>query len=385
MITAKKKIAYITATRADFGIITPVLQSIQKSKQLRLKIYVTGMHMMNRHGNTARDVKKIFKNPTEIQTQFNSGDHMGTTNFIAQYIKKISNIFYKDTPDFVLLLGDRPEALATAMSCLYLGIPTGHIHGGEISSTVDGVARHAITKLSCLHFPATHDAAKRIKKLGEEPWRIHTVGAPSLDTILNEKLPTKKILFNKFNLNLKQKILLVTQHPVSAEWEAAGNQMRETIDAIKSLKITAIIVYPNSDIGGRLMINEIQKEKNNPLFRIVPSVEYKYFLALERESSVWIGNSSGAMIESSSFKIPAVNVGTRQEGRQHGDNVLNVIYDRNEIKKAVEKSLYDKKYLKILKNIKNPWGDGKTSQRITNILENLPPRPKLLKKHLLYD
>ena len=220
--------------------------------------------------------------------------------------------------------------------------------------------------------------------MGEDDWHIHVVGAPALDTILNEKLPTREELFRELHLNPKEQVILVTQHPVSEEINKAGEQIVKTINAVKKFNLPVVIIYPHADAGGRKMIEAIDWEKTNPLFRIIPSLEHKQFLALEREAAVWVGNSSGALIESSSFKTPVINIGTRQSGRQRGENVLNAGYGRNEIIAAIEKSLHDEAYRNMLQKVKSPWGDGKTGPRVTRILEDLVIDSKLLAKQISY-
>jgi len=379
-----KKIAYISGTRADFGLMTPVLAAIKKSKKLDLKLYVTGIHLMPEFGNTIKEIKKQFPEIIEVKAVFESDEKQAMAEFASILISKLVSLFEKDRPDFVLTLGDRPEMISVALVCLYLGIPTGQIHGGDKSATVDEIARHAITKLSHLHFPATREAAERIKKMGEESWRIKVVGAPALDVIMNEQLPTREQLFKNLGLDLKKKVILVTQHPVSEEYEKSGSQMAEIISAIKTFELPVVIIYPHADAGGRRIISEINKENKNPNFHIFPSLPHKDFLALEREAAVWVGNSSAAMIESASFGVPIVNIGGRQSDRQRGLNVLNVGYDRNKIKRAMKKSLFDTAYLKTLKKIKNPWGDGKTGQRVMKTLENIKIDSKLLNKQITY-
>lgn len=379
-----KKIAYISGTRADFGLVLPILRAIDKSEKLGLEIFVTGEHLMGKFGRTVDEAKKEFPGAKTIKAVFEGDDRESAAKFAGRFVSLLTLELTQNRPDIVLVLGDRVEMLCAAMVCAYLGIPIGHIHGGERTSTVDEIARHAITKLSHLHFPATKEAALRIRKMGEEEWRIHIVGAPALDIILNEKLPTREKLFKKLNLDSRQKVILVTQHPVSEEIDKAGRQMEETIAAVKKFNLPVVTTYPHVDAGGSRIIKVIEKERKNPLFRIFPSLPYKYFLALERECAVWVGNSSGAMIESSSFRTPAVNIGTRQSGRQRGDNVIDVGYDTVAIATAIEKSLNDKKYLAKLAKIKNPWGDGKTGPRVAKILENINIDARLLTKQIAY-
>lgn len=384
MINKKKKIAYISGTRADFGLMTPVLSAIKKSKKLDLKLYATGIHLMPKFGHTINEIKKEFPEVISIKTIFKSDERSATAKFLSNFIYCLINEFHKDKPDLVLTLGDRPEMISTALACLYLRIPVGHIHGGDKTTTVDEVARHAITKLSHLHFPATKEAAERIRKMGEENWRIKIVGAPALDVIMSENLPTRNEIFKKLGLNPKKKVILLSQHPISEDHGNAGKQMTETLSAVKSFGLPVVVTYPHADAGGKRIISEIEKERKNYNFHIFPSLPHKDFLAMEKGGSVLVGNSSAAMIESSSFKTPAVNIGTRQSGRQRGDNVIDVGYNRNEIKKAIKKSLYDKKYLAKLAKTTNPWGDGKTGPRVAKILEKVEINSRLLTKQITY-
>src|SRR3989338_3054167 len=380
----KRKIAYVSGPRANYGLMTSILKAIDKSDKLELLLYVTGIHLMPKFGETAKEVEKEFPQTKRLPAVFESDDRLGIAKFTGEFLTKLVSVLEKDKPDLVLTVGDRVEMLCAATACLYLGIPTVQVHGGEKTFTVDEVARHAITKLSHLHFPATKESAERIKKMGEEAWRIHVVGAPALDTILNEKLPSKKEVLDYLKLGKNQKFILITQHPVSEEYQEAGKQMAETLAAVKEFNLPAVAVYPHADAGGLKIIKVLEKEKGNPLFRIFPSIPYKMFLALEREAAVWVGNSSAGMIESASFKTPVVNVGTRQLGRQHGENLINVGYSRKEISAAIKKSLFDKKYRQKLLRVSNPYGDGKTGSRVAKILENLKIDSKLLVKQITY-
>lgn len=378
-----KKILYITGTRADFGLMTPILKAVEDSGKLRLCLYATGMHLMPEFGNTFAFVRKEFKYAKKIESIFND-NQTGILDFLSSFLGKVSAVLKKERPDFVLTLGDRPEMLAVASACVYTDIATGHVHGGEKTSTHDEIVRHAITKLSHLHFPATAESAQRIRKMGEDSWRINTVGAPALDVILHQKLPSRKELFAYLKIGIDQRIILLTQHPAGQNWQDAGKQVRQTIQALKKFKLPIIALYPNSDPGSGKIIREYQREKNNALFYTYPSMEHKMFLALEREAAVWVGNSSAAMIESASFKVPVVNVGARQAGRQRGRNVIDVDYSAKKIEQAIHKSLFDKRHLAELRTVINPWGDGRTGRRIARILEELKIDPRLLNKQIFY-
>lgn len=383
MTTRRKKIAYISGTRADFGLMTPVLRAIEQSKKLSLLVYATGMHLMPLYGETIREVTRVFPNAERIEAVIADDTPEGQAVFAGTLLPKVVAALTKKRPGFVLLLGDRLEMLVVALVCRYLGIPTGHLHGGERSATVDDSARHAISKLASLHFPATAASAERLKKMGEEAWRIQVVGAPALDTILHAKLPSREEVCDKLGTDPKHPFILVLQHPVSEEAEDAGKQMRETLAAVQSVGLPVVVIYPNADMGGQRMIAEIEKERGNPLLRIFSSIPYEMFLAIERDAAVWVGNSSAALIESPSFGVPVINIGTRQSGRERGENVIDVDYDRREVASAITRSL-DSVYRAKLHSVRNPYGDGKTAQKIARILERLEPRERLLAKQIAY-
>lgn len=379
----KRAIAYVTGTRADFGLMTPVLRAVQKSSRMTLQVFATGVHLTRGFGDTFRDVKHTFPRAKKIPAMFSRDDRRGMAAFAGTFLRAIMPILARERPDIMLVLGDRVEILCTAVACLYLGIPVAHVHGGEKTTTVDEEARHAITKLSHIHFAATAVAAERLKKMGEDPWRVHVVGAPALDAILRERLPTHASVCRRLNIAPRSPYLLLTQHPVSQRWEDAGKQMRQTLAAVKTFMLPVVAVYPHPDPGGRLMIAEIEKEKRNPMFRIVPSVPFRDFLALERNAAVWVGNSSAAMIESASFGVPVVNVGDRQKGRERGKNVMDVGYAAREIANAIQTSL-SPGYRSSLRRIKNPWGDGMAAPRIARVLEGIDTGDRLLNKQLTY-
>lgn len=377
-------VAYVSGTRADFGLMQPVLQAIQQTPELRLRVYATGMHLMKKFGSTINEVRRHYPGVIGLPAIISTDDRAGLALFYGDLCRRLVNEFKKNPPDFVLVLGDRAEMLAVASVCLYLGIPTGHVHGGEKSGTVDGLARHAITKLSSLHFPATQQSAARISRMGEAAWRIYTVGAPGLDVVRQQRLLSGQQLRKKLGLPSRQPLLLVTLHPISEHWQQAAAQMREVLAATATWPAAVVIVYPNADAGGRKMIAVIEKYRRAPGVHIFPSLDYQTFLALQREVAVWVGNSSAGMIESSTWPTPVVNVGPRQRGREHGRNVIDVPYDHRAIIRAIHRALHDRQWRKTMQRSTNPWGDGRSGQRIAKILRHLPPTDSLLSKDLPY-
>lgn len=381
----KRKIAYITGTRADFGLMSSVLKSIDNHPQFTLQVFATGMHLIPKFGFTFKEVKSAYPDAVKISSFFEDSTKAGMAKFIADFQIKFWKALKENKPDLVLVLGDRAEMLGAAVIANYYGLPVAHVHGGDKTTTIDETARHAITKLSHLHFAATKDSGDRIKKLGEQDWRIHIVGAPSLDNVLSEKIPNRKEINSYLGLEADRKFILVLLHPVTKSINESGVQMEQTLKAVKSFNLPVAVVYPNADAGGLKIIQVIEREKNNPNFHLFPSVEYSMFLGLERETAVWVGNSSAGIIESASFQTPVVNIGDRQKGRPQSGNVINALYSKNEIENAINKSLSDKNFLAKLKKIKNIWGDGKTGKRIVKILSETDfNNPRLVQKIITY-
>ncbi len=381
----KRKILYISGTRAEYGLMRKTLFCINRHPKLKLEIVVTGMHLMSEFGKTISEIKKDNFKVHKIKAIYKRDNKESMSNFIGEFTLKLTRVIKRIKPDIILIEGDRAEMLSGAIVGAYLTIPVAHSHGGDITSTVDEFARHAITKLSHIHFPATKKSAERIIRMGEDKQRVFVVGAPGLDSILGERLFSKKNTAKKYKLDLYKPILLVLQHPVTTEVEDAGKQMRETMKAVKELGCQTIIIYPNSDAGGRRMIKVIERYRKYPFIQIYKNVPHKDYLSLMRIVSVLVGNSSSGIIEAPSFNLPTVNIGQRQKGRERVANVIDVGFSKEQIKRAIKKALYDKKFGQKVKRCKNPYGDGKTGPRIANILSEIKIDKKLLQKQISYQ
>ncbi len=379
-----RKVIYITGTRADYGLMKTLLNKIDSHPKLELELIVTGMHLLEEFGHTIDEIKKDGFKIHEITSTYEKDDKKSMAMFVGNFIKKLSKKIEDIDPDFILLLGDRGEMLGGAVVGSYMSIPNVHLHGGEITSTVDEMARHAITKLSNIHLPATNKSAERIRKMGEDPKYIHVVGAPGLDSVLNEELLSRETLEKRYDIDLSEPVIMVVQHPVTIEYENAGEQIRKTLDVIKELGYRTILVYPNADAGGRKMIEEIKKYEDLSFLTTYKSIPRKDYISLLSNSDVLVGNSSSGIIESPSLGIPVVNIGTRQRGRERADNVVDVDYDRDDIKKAIQRCISNNEFKKQIINCKNPYGDGKSSKRIVKILKEIEINNKLLQKHLTY-
>ena len=362
---------YITGSRSDFGLTTPLLTMLERDLAFDLHIYATGMHLLKEYGMTLKKVKELFPHVETIDASFPHTDLASTTIFGSNLMKALTKKLILRKPDLAIIHGDRPEALVTAITCRYLNVPIAHIHGGDKTTTVDDAARHAITQMASLHFPATKRAARRIERMGVEKKNIHIVGALGLDALRNARLKSRRVLEQIYGLPSNKKFILVVQHPISEDVEGAGRQMSVTLQAVKNFQLPVVLVYPNGDPGSKEMIAYIRKEEKNTNFHIFPSVDYATFATLEKEAAVWVGNSSAGIVESTYFKTPVVNIGPRQDGRERSANIIDVDYDKNQIFDAIQKSLYDKRYLQSIQFLKSPWGDGKAAERIMKVLKHL--------------
>jgi len=380
----KRKILYITGTRADYGLMRETLLQIQRNPKLRLDILACGMHLMPEFGNTIKEIEKDNFKIHLVKAVFRKDDRTSVPDFIGNFTLKITNLLKKIKPDIILLLGDRPEMLVGAMEGAYLTIPVAHIHGGELSFTIDELTRHAITKFSHIHFAVTRESARRIKKLGEDSWRVFLVGAPGLDSVLNTKLFSEEKIAKKYKLDLTKPLILVLQHPITSEIKEASRQIKETMEAIKELSLQTIVIYPNADPGGRAMIKVIKKYKKYPFIKIYTNLPHKDYLSLMKVARVMVGNSSSGIIEAPSFHLPAVNVGKRQIGRERTGNVIDVDYKKDKIKKAIKKAIFDEEFRGKVKKCKNPYGDGRAGSRIAGILAKIKIDKELLEKQLNY-
>ena len=382
-----KKIAVITGTRAEYGLLYPVMRAIQDHSELDLSIIATGMHLSPEHGYTITEIENDgFKVDVAVDMLLSNDTGASMAKSLGIGIIGIAQALEHIKTDIVLVLGDRGEPLAAAIIALHMNIPIAHIHGGDTMTggVIDSSIRHSITKFAHIHFPATEESAARIEKLGEEPWRIHTVGAPGLDTILNTELLPKEQIIERYSLNANEPLLLAVQHPVTTQPENAANEMRTILEALAELGMQTILVYPNSDAGGRSMIEAIKEYEHLPFLRTFKSLPHIEYLSLLNIAYVLVGNSSSGIIEASSFHLPVVNIGIRQEGRQRENNVIDVVSDKEKIIEAINTALHDEEFKQKVNECVNLYGDGKAGLRIAEVLAGLEIDQKLLQKKITY-
>ncbi|WP_271271697.1 UDP-N-acetylglucosamine 2-epimerase [Aliamphritea hakodatensis] len=370
-----RRILYITGTRADFGLMQSTLDKINAADNLELGIAVTGMHLCKQYGNTIVDIEKSGL-PIVNRFAVNLGSDKPSimAKSIADELNGVVDTIENFKPDILLLLGDRGEMLAAAIAGLHLGIHIVHIHGGELSGTVDEPVRHAISKLSHFHFASTQGARQRLIKMGEKSDNVYVTGAPGLDDVVNISFSTRDefLLQNGFDPN--QKCALVIFHPVVQELDDIERQTLQLAEAVASIDdLQILFLMPNSDIGGesiRMVLNGFSGS-----FRLVEHLSRETYLQWLKHSDVMIGNSSSGILEAASFDTPVINIGDRQFGRERSANITDVSVDFEVIRHSTIKQLQTSKT-----PVDNIYGDGFAGEKIVELLQNISLDKHILKK-----
>lgn len=371
-----RRVAYITGTRADFGLMQSTLQAIHASPRLQLGVIVTGMHLDENLGGTVREVaaaglKIIATVPVEPGTP--TGALMARN--IAAMLRGFVGALETYDPDCVLVLGDRGEMLAAAIAGGHMSIPVIHIHGGERSGTIDESVRHAISKLSHFHLVATEESRDRLIRMGEVPETIRVIGAPGLDGLEELASHSRPELHAKLGLATDAAVALLVYHPVLQEAEAAAKQAEIVLDALLSSGMAIVALKPNSDAGSRGILDVLEAHAAAGRIKLVSHLSRDEYLSMLRHASILIGNSSSGIIEAASFGTPVVNVGSRQNFRQRNSNVIDVSADGSAIVSAIEEARKMGR-----QPIGNVYGDGRAGRRIVELLETLSLPGNLLSK-----
>ena len=378
-----KNIVYISGTRADYGLMRRSLTAIDQHPALSLSIIATGMHLMPEYGYTIKEIEADGFNTYRLEAGFDEDDRFSMANYVGVLTQRLSRNFQREAPDLILLLGDRGEMLAGATVGTYMGIPCAHIHGGEVSGTVDEAVRHAVSKLSHIHFPANAESAERLIKLGENKDSIFVVGAPGLDGITDGLLPMDELKTIYPNIP-DQPFAIFLFHPQSESWENAGKEAELILNSLLKAKIPSVILYPNADAGGKKIIEAINKKADKDLFTIIPHLPRLHFRSILDQAALLIGNSSAGIIEAASFHLPVINIGDRQKGRMRAENVLDCAFDQDQLIEMINRCLNDQKLLHQLHTITNPYGDGHAAEKIAGHLAEIFLSEELTHKQISY-
>ena len=381
MSANKRRIAAITTSRADYGHLYWPLRDLADNEDIDLKLIVLGSHLSPEFGNTVREIEKDgFEIAARIECLLSSDSDVGMAKTIGNATLSLADLLGHMRPDLLLLIADRYEMLAPASVALALRIPIAHIEGGEISEgAIDDAVRNALTKMSHIHFTSTQGARLRVIAMGEEEWRVHRAGAPSLDHLHRTELLNREQTESILQLNLDQPTVLVSYHPVTIA-EDTLQEADALFAALETLPDQLIFCYPNVDAGSRSLINRtksfLEARRAGQLFT---NLDPRMYWSLLRQVDLLIGNSSSGIMESASYSLPTINVGIRQQGRERPANVLNAAPYVESILAAI-RNARSSQFRQSLEGMVNPYGDGHASERIVRVLSNAPPSKELLLK-----
>lgn len=368
-----KKIVVLTATRAEYGQLKPIMTKFLCDSYYDTRIVVTGMHLSPEFGMTVKEIESDnILVDKKIEILLSSDTPVALSKSMGLALISFSEYFEECKPDAIMVLGDRYETLAVCCAAMNARIPIFHLHGGETTEgAIDEAIRHSLTKMSYLHFTSTEAYRKRVIQMGESPNRVFNVGAMGVENALNTQCMSVKELEESIGFELGKKYVVGTFHPVTLEAATAGKQTEELLAAIDRHKdIRYLFTRANSDTDGR-SINRIleEYEKSNDNFCLVDSLGMKRYLSALKYSLFVIGNSSSGLMEAPSFRIPTINIGDRQRGRIYGKTVIHCNPERHAIVEAIYKAM-DTSFRESIKNVGNPYGDGHTSEKIVDIIKS---------------
>ncbi|MBD3196228.1 MAG: UDP-N-acetylglucosamine 2-epimerase (hydrolyzing) [Candidatus Lokiarchaeota archaeon] len=358
-------ICFITSTRADFGKLESLIQIIEDSPDHTAHIFATGMHMLHKYGYTFREIEKkgfkyVFRNQHK-STPFDM-NLTQTIKGLEQFLSVFKVCF--DIPlDLIVIHGDRIEALAGAIIGNIHNIPVAHIEGGEVSGTIDGIIRHAITKFSHIHLVANEKAKMRLTQLGEAPKSIHIIGSPDMDILLSDDLPTLEEVKQEYHIPGDEYAILI-YHPNTFKLDNLEENISNLIKAVKESNLNYIVIMPNSDLGNEIIYQEFLKLQPYKRFEVFPSIRFERFLTLLKHAQFIIGNSSAGIREAPYYGTPTINIGSRQQNRSPDKNIINTDHSITHIKKAIEYAL--RQDLIPL----HSWGDGNSDKEFLQLLHS---------------
>ena len=356
----KKNIAFITGTRADFGKLKSLLRMLYcQEDRYNIHIFVTGMHMLAKYGYTCEEVENCnFKN---IYKFINQNTHDTMDSILAKSILGFSDYVKEVKPDLIVVHGDRVEALAGATVGSLNNVLVAHIEGGEVSGTVDGLIRHAITKMSHFHFVANEEAQNRLIQLGEQSSSIFVIGSPDIDIMMSPSLPSLEEVKKWYELPYDKYGVLI-MHPVTTEVDQLADHTKSLLSALVEDDLNYVVIYPNNDTGSEIILNEYKHLQGNKKFRIFPSMRFEYFLSLMKGAKLVIGNSSAGIREAPIYGVPSVNLGSRQHNRAFAKTIVHSSFEPAEIRNAILRA----------KNISErptfQFGRGNSNQLFSEIL-----------------
>ncbi len=387
----KRKIIAISGARSDYDLLYSVYNKLNNDPNIDFKIVITGPNLSDNYGYTAKNIENDgFEIAGRIFNLVDSSQKIGRIISIGLQIPSLANLLLQENPDIVLVAGDREESISGTMTCAYMDIPVAHFFGGDIAKdgNIDNAVRYASSKFAHIHFPTLEEHRKTLLKLGEDDWRIFVVGNPALDRILSTPELSDREVFTQLNVmdkNISNYCVLI-QHPIITQYDLQEKHIKITLDALKEFDGHCFINFPNSDAGSNTIITAYQKYANDfpKKFTLFQNLERKTYINLLRSAEFLIGNSSSGIVEVASIGLPAINVGERQRGRIHGENVIFVDNDGQQIKMAIHKIRTDSDFQEEVKKKYNPYGEGNSADKVVKVLKELEINDKLIYKNITY-
>lgn len=376
-----RTIAVLTTSRADYSHLVWVLRALEQRPEVRLRLLVTGAHLAHEFGHTVDEIERDGFEPWErIECLLSSDTDVGMAKTIGLATLGLADALARLRPDLLLLIADRYEMLAPAAAALALRIPMAHIEGGEVSEgAIDHAVRNALTAMAHVHLVPTATAERRVLAMGEEAWRVHRVGAPSLDHLLQSEIPGPEAVAEQLGLDADRPPLVVAYHPVTL----ARDTVREAgalFEALAGLDGPIVFCFPNADAGSRSIVDRARAFcDSRDDARLFVNLEPLLYWGLLGSAAAMVGNSSSGIMEAPSLRLPVVNVGLRQQGRERARNVIDVEPEAGAIREAIERAR-GAAFRESLAGMDNPYGDGRAGERIARILAEVPTGERLLLK-----
>jgi UDP-hydrolysing UDP-N-acetyl-D-glucosamine 2-epimerase len=380
MADGARKICFVTGSRADFGLLVWPMRAIQQTAGLKLQLIATGMHLSPEFGYTISHVRdEGFAVDDTVESLLSSDSGVGVAKSVGIGVIGFADAFARLQPDLVVVLGDRFETFAAAQAAMFMRLPMAHLFGGDVTEgSVDESTRHAISKMSHLHFTSNRDSTRRLMQLGENPARIHTIGSPGIDAIKRLKLLDRETVGREVGMPLGQRNMLVTFHPLTIETGHSVNALDELFAALSILdpQWRLFFTLANADAEGRALNNRIKAfVASRPNAIAVASLGQLRYISLMNQVDVVVGNSSSGVLEAPSLNVPTVDIGDRQKGRERASSVFNTPAERNAIVAAISKAAIHGRQPTV-----SPYGDGESSQRFADVIAAVPNFRELLKK-----
>jgi GDP/UDP-N,N'-diacetylbacillosamine 2-epimerase (hydrolysing) len=381
---SRRRILITLESRATFGYSVNVIKRAMSDPALDVQTLVTGAHLMPELGSTQSMLHQA-QIPISASVPLSPGaGRAGWPVAMGHAISGFAEAYDRLDPDIVLISGDRGETFALAVSAVYMGIPVAHIQAGDKSGHIDDAARMALAKLVHVHFAPGRDAVERLRRLGEQEFRIFDTGAPQLDDMVGRSFKREKINLGGVDFDLARPYIVMIQHPVMHEYGRVAEQVESTLRACLAVGMPIVWIYPNSDSGFRDILPIIQREGGHDHIFAVPNLDREDYLTILANCACLVGNSSSGLLEAPTFRIPVVNIGNRQRGRPQAANVVNTSYETHEIESAIRRTQTDKAFREGCSRAVNPFGDGQSSQRIVGILRDISIDDVLLEKQTIY-